>query len=52
MPQMAPMLWLYLFIYFIATYIMFMILNFFSKPPIMAQLKKTHKPHMNLNWKW
>nr|ANS72676.1 ATP synthase F0 subunit 8 [Globospongicola spinulatus] len=52
MPQMAPMLWFYLFIFFILTYIIFMILNFFSKlsNPIFFNEKKS--PVLTLFLKW
>nr|YP_009509607.1 ATP synthase F0 subunit 8 [Epixanthus frontalis]AUN45024.1 ATP synthase F0 subunit 8 [Epixanthus frontalis] len=32
MPQMAPLLWLYLFFFFLTSLILVLILNFFIKP--------------------
>nr|YP_010310807.1 ATP synthase F0 subunit 8 [Stenopus scutellatus]UMY76342.1 ATP synthase F0 subunit 8 [Stenopus scutellatus] len=52
MPQMAPMLWLYLFMFFITVYMIFLILNFFSKMPTPALFKKEQKPLPSLSWKW
>nr|QAA11056.1 ATP synthase F0 subunit 8 [Stenopus scutellatus] len=52
MPQMAPMLWLYLFIFFISVYLIFLILNFFSKLPSPVSIKKQTKELPSLSWKW
>ncbi|YP_002808565.1 ATP synthase F0 subunit 8 (mitochondrion) [Scylla paramamosain] len=32
MPQMAPMLWFYLYFFFLFTFIIFVSLNYFFKP--------------------
>nr|YP_002808486.1 ATP synthase F0 subunit 8 [Scylla tranquebarica]ACO07193.1 ATP synthase F0 subunit 8 [Scylla tranquebarica] len=32
MPQMAPLLWLYLYFFFLLTFIIFISLNYFFKP--------------------
>nr|AGY61258.1 ATP synthase F0 subunit 8 [Halocaridina rubra] len=52
MPQMAPLMWLNLFAFFSASFLLFMIMNYFLKPfpktspePLTPQLFK-------LNWKW
>nr|YP_006493385.1 ATP synthase F0 subunit 8 [Stenopus hispidus]AEO18303.1 ATP synthase F0 subunit 8 [Stenopus hispidus]AGA56092.1 ATP synthase F0 subunit 8 [Stenopus hispidus] len=52
MPQMAPMLWLYLFVFFIFVYMIFLILNFFSKLPTPAYFNKEEKSLPSLSWKW
>nr|AJD80528.1 ATP synthase F0 subunit 8 [Cherax sp. YPL-2015] len=43
MPQMGPLLWLNLFLMFILGYMLFSIINFFSKLSIKTQTS-THKP--------
>nr|YP_010320615.1 ATP synthase F0 subunit 8 [Myra affinis]UJP67362.1 ATP synthase F0 subunit 8 [Myra affinis] len=32
MPQMAPLLWLYLFLFFLSIFLIFSIMNYFNKP--------------------
>nr|YP_009544450.1 ATP synthase F0 subunit 8 [Lupocycloporus gracilimanus]AYW03837.1 ATP synthase F0 subunit 8 [Lupocycloporus gracilimanus] len=32
MPQMAPLLWLYLYMFFLLSFIVFLTLNYFIKP--------------------
>nr|YP_010545941.1 ATP synthase F0 subunit 8 [Triplax ainonia]UYG49576.1 ATP synthase F0 subunit 8 [Triplax ainonia] len=51
MPQMAPMNWLALFIYFIVIFMMVNSLVYFSflyKP----KQGKSHKNLLKINWKW
>nr|AIW06293.1 ATP synthase F0 subunit 8 [Curculionidae sp. MT-2014] len=51
MPQMAPINWLSLFILFVFTLIIFIILNYYSflyKPTSGKKLKTKSQ----LNWKW
>nr|WRO44926.1 ATP synthase F0 subunit 8 [Themus luteipes] len=52
MPQMAPLSWLNLFIFFIAVFLIFNSLNyfFFNKPCISHN--KTIMKKNNYNWKW
>nr|YP_009231706.1 ATP synthase F0 subunit 8 [Moloha majora]ALZ50224.1 ATPase 8 [Moloha majora] len=52
MPQMAPLMWLYLMIFFIMSLLLFMMMNYFIKP-----YQKNEKFIMNYNdsektWKW
>nr|ALO70481.1 ATP synthase F0 subunit 8 [Cryptopleurum minutum] len=51
MPQMAPINWLFLFIFFIMIFMLFNSMNYFSfKYPIKSykfSMKKTQ-----MNWKW
>nr|AML26406.1 ATP synthase F0 subunit 8 [Staphylinidae sp. BMNH 1274637] len=51
MPQMAPMNWLSLFIFFIVIFFMFNSLNYFCflYQPKTFSLKKKHT---QINWKW
>nr|AML26382.1 ATP synthase F0 subunit 8 [Staphylinidae sp. BMNH 1274633] len=51
MPQMAPMSWLNLFIYFIIIFFIFNSLNYFCflyQPKTLTFSSKSHK----INWKW
>nr|AXS66341.1 ATP synthase F0 subunit 8 [Staphylinoidea sp. 6 KM-2017] len=51
MPQMAPMNWLILFIYFTLIFLLFNSMNYFSFIyPQKNSFKKKIK--LNLNWKW
>nr|AQP26450.1 ATP synthase F0 subunit 8 [Pericapritermes sp. 2 TB-2017] len=52
MPQMMPMEWTLLYIMFLATFLMFNIMNYFTQP--MSQKLSTKKNiHINkINWKW
>nr|AII41660.1 ATP synthase subunit 8 [Allopsontus sp. 2 JZ-2014] len=53
MPQMSPLMWLILFIFFSISYIMFMMFNFSN-----SSLNKIFNTHTNniiknpMNWKW
>nr|YP_010160570.1 ATP synthase F0 subunit 8 [Grapsus albolineatus]QRH17763.1 ATP synthase F0 subunit 8 [Grapsus albolineatus]UBD09492.1 ATP synthase F0 subunit 8 [Grapsus albolineatus]UKS08541.1 ATP synthase F0 subunit 8 [Grapsus albolineatus]UYC29005.1 ATP synthase F0 subunit 8 [Grapsus albolineatus] len=42
MPQMAPLYWLYLFVFFIVSFFLFLSLNYFIKP--FDKLDLTHSP--------
>nr|YP_010010508.1 ATP synthase F0 subunit 8 [Callosobruchus maculatus]YP_010876294.1 ATP synthase F0 subunit 8 [Bruchus pisorum]QOH99476.1 ATP synthase F0 subunit 8 [Callosobruchus maculatus]WHE17345.1 ATP synthase F0 subunit 8 [Bruchus pisorum] len=51
MPQMAPLNWLTLMIFFIMIFFMFNIMNFFSfSYPIKKS--KLQKKTIKFNWKW
>nr|YP_009731710.1 ATP synthase F0 subunit 8 [Carpophilus dimidiatus]QHR79658.1 ATP synthase F0 subunit 8 [Carpophilus dimidiatus] len=51
MPQMAPLSWLLLFIYFIIIFFMFNVLNYFS---FLYKIKtfKSKKQPIKFSWKW
>nr|QXT44053.1 ATP synthase F0 subunit 8 [Anenteotermes nanus] len=52
MPQMMPMEWTLLYMTFLATFLMFNIMNYFAQTP--QQQSKTKK-FININktsWKW
>nr|YP_010049513.1 ATP synthase F0 subunit 8 [Mirocaris indica]QPL15848.1 ATP synthase F0 subunit 8 [Mirocaris indica] len=52
MPQMAPLLWLNLFLFFSIIFLFFLISNYFIKPLVKMEFT-TKQPHFNkLNWKW
>nr|QWB85758.1 ATP synthase F0 subunit 8 [Clytobius davidis] len=51
MPQMAPLNWLTLFLFFTFMFLTFNMMNFFSfsyQPKMSKEVKKSIK----LNWKW
>nr|UDF83746.1 ATP synthase F0 subunit 8 [Trichopsidea sp.] len=54
MPQMAPMSWLSLFIYFSIIFFLFSNMNYFSFLPTSNKLKKEEKELKtnSMNWKW
>nr|AXS66521.1 ATP synthase F0 subunit 8 [Cucujoidea sp. 33 KM-2017] len=51
MPQMAPLNWLILFIYFISIFILFNVMNYFS---FLYKIKESSfkKNKISFNWKW
>nr|YP_009159467.1 ATP synthase F0 subunit 8 [Paratya australiensis]AKQ09512.1 ATP synthase F0 subunit 8 [Paratya australiensis] len=52
MPQMAPLLWLNLFIFFSISFMFFLILNYFLKTPHKMESPSSDVMSPNLNWKW
>nr|WPV76865.1 ATP synthase F0 subunit 8 [Phlebotomus chinensis] len=53
MPQMAPLMWLSLFLFFLVIYLFFNIMNYFSfmsPSPSSKNLLNLNKS--SLNWKW
>nr|YP_009002570.1 ATP synthase F0 subunit 8 [Cherax preissii]CDL72673.1 ATP synthase F0 subunit 8 [Cherax preissii] len=52
MPQMSPLLWFNLFLMFILGFLLFSILNYFTKPPTKS-LSIPFKPIFSeKTWKW
>nr|URH17024.1 ATP synthase F0 subunit 8 [Pericapritermes sp. H SH-2022a] len=52
MPQMMPMEWTMLYITFLATFLMFNIMNYFAQSP-NKQVKTKKIININkINWKW
>nr|QZK22172.1 ATP synthase F0 subunit 8 [Amitermes sp. QLD_277] len=52
MPQMMPMEWMMLYITFLATFLMFNIMNYFIQSPNkQTKTKKIISMH-KINWKW
>nr|AQP27761.1 ATP synthase F0 subunit 8 [Microcerotermes sp. B TB-2017] len=52
MPQMMPMEWTMLYITFLATFLMFNIVNYFTQSPMQqSKTKKTINTNKT-NWKW
>nr|AYW52340.1 ATP synthase F0 subunit 8 [Entiminae sp. ACP-2013] len=51
MPQMAPINWLTLYIFFMMIFLIFIILNYYSFNYI-PKITKMKKNNIKLNWKW
>nr|YP_010988513.1 ATP synthase F0 subunit 8 [Australoluciola thailandica]WOR80618.1 ATP synthase F0 subunit 8 [Australoluciola thailandica] len=51
MPQMAPLSWLNLFIFFIVIYMLFNVMNYFMLIYNNKNIKKENK-NKNILWKW
>nr|AVN67276.1 ATP synthase F0 subunit 8 [Archimandrita tessellata] len=51
MPQMMPLSWLFLYMYFIMMLLLFSLINYFSMIPRPMMLKKPLKIN-SLHWKW
>nr|YP_010015749.1 ATP synthase F0 subunit 8 [Gryllus bimaculatus]QOI72746.1 ATP synthase F0 subunit 8 [Gryllus bimaculatus] len=51
MPQMAPMMWLSLMIFFIITLIIIMTMNYFLMQPTLS-VKQLKLETQSNNWKW
>nr|UFZ13128.1 ATP synthase F0 subunit 8 [Ctenochauliodes yangi] len=52
MPQMAPLNWLILFIFFTLMFIIFNMMNYFITNYSLPSLTKMNLSKTPLNWKW
>nr|YP_009514135.1 ATP synthase F0 subunit 8 [Palaemon capensis]AXY96093.1 ATP synthase F0 subunit 8 [Palaemon capensis] len=52
MPQMAPLLWLNLYVFFILIFISFIILNYFIKLPPKTSASSKPAQVTSILWKW
>nr|YP_010701694.1 ATP synthase F0 subunit 8 [Dasysyrphus albostriatus]WCJ53255.1 ATP synthase F0 subunit 8 [Dasysyrphus albostriatus] len=53
MPQMAPISWLFLFMFFSMIFILFNMMNYFIYFPLTSSSKKLNKINTtSMNWKW
>nr|YP_009116487.1 ATP synthase F0 subunit 8 [Cherax boesemani]AJD80515.1 ATP synthase F0 subunit 8 [Cherax boesemani] len=52
MPQMSPLLWFNLFSMFILGYILFSVINFFSKLSIKTEIFTPKQTSLEKPWKW
>nr|AQP27991.1 ATP synthase F0 subunit 8 [Pericapritermes sp. G TB-2017] len=52
MPQMMPMEWTMLYITFLATFLMFNIMNYFTQSPSQKSSTKKIININKINWKW
>nr|YP_009116474.1 ATP synthase F0 subunit 8 [Cherax bicarinatus]AJD80502.1 ATP synthase F0 subunit 8 [Cherax bicarinatus] len=52
MPQMGPLLWFNLFLMFILGYVLFSIINFFSKLPVKTEILINKPKLLEKPWKW
>nr|YP_086831.1 ATP synthase F0 subunit 8 [Callinectes sapidus]AAR16546.1 ATP synthase F0 subunit 8 [Callinectes sapidus]QCQ20620.1 ATP synthase subunit 8 [Callinectes sapidus]QCQ20633.1 ATP synthase subunit 8 [Callinectes sapidus]QCQ20646.1 ATP synthase subunit 8 [Callinectes sapidus]QCQ20659.1 ATP synthase subunit 8 [Callinectes sapidus] len=52
MPQMAPLLWLYLYFFFLISFVIFISMNYFIKPFETTDSSSVSKASLQqLNWK-
>nr|WKU84044.1 ATP synthase F0 subunit 8 [Ocyptamus priscilla] len=53
MPQMAPISWLFLFMFFTMIFILFNIMNYYIYSPMTSKSKNFTKINSHsMNWKW
>nr|YP_009917620.1 ATP synthase F0 subunit 8 [Palaemon serratus]QLM01493.1 ATP synthase F0 subunit 8 [Palaemon serratus] len=52
MPQMAPLLWLNLYIFFTIVFALVIIMNFYMKPPIKISIPAKMAQLNSQTWKW
>nr|AYU71323.1 ATP synthase F0 subunit 8 [Scirtes sp. 2 ACP-2013] len=52
MPQMAPMSWLNLLIYFVLIFLLLNLLNYFLYMKSNKQISSFKKNKISMNWKW
>nr|YP_009350653.1 ATP synthase F0 subunit 8 [Odontotermes minutus]AQP27566.1 ATP synthase F0 subunit 8 [Odontotermes minutus] len=52
MPQMMPMEWMILYTVFLASFMMFNIMNYFNQPPTVKTTDKATIITNKVNWKW
>nr|AQP29150.1 ATP synthase F0 subunit 8 [Odontotermes nr. pauperans RDCT160] len=52
MPQMMPMEWMILYTAFLASFMMFNIMNYFNQPPKNKSTESTTITTNKVNWKW
>nr|YP_010621009.1 ATP synthase F0 subunit 8 [Periplaneta japonica]WAX39392.1 ATP synthase F0 subunit 8 [Periplaneta japonica] len=52
MPQMMPLSWLMLFIFFSIMFMLFNFMNYFSYIPIKNNMKEKNMKNKISNWKW
>nr|YP_009525742.1 ATP synthase F0 subunit 8 [Orithyia sinica]AXS67516.1 ATP synthase F0 subunit 8 [Orithyia sinica] len=52
MPQMAPLMWLYLFFFFITTLMLFITITYFIKPFEKIEVISSIIQIKEKSWKW
>nr|ASR18881.1 ATP synthase F0 subunit 8 [Metapenaeus dobsoni] len=52
MPQMAPLLWLNLYLVFSLTFILFLVINYFVKVPSKVEKFSDPIKKQEMAWKW
>nr|UGB90560.1 ATP synthase F0 subunit 8 [Ilyobius sp.] len=52
MPQMAPLYWLFLFIFFFMLFILFNIMNYYNYNPLLPNKMNYSSKNLSLIWKW
>nr|AVN67679.1 ATP synthase F0 subunit 8 [Symploce pallens] len=52
MPQMMPLSWLSLYLFFCLMLLMFNFMNYYSHVPLSSSTKKKNISIKSFNWKW
>nr|YP_010384351.1 ATP synthase F0 subunit 8 [Alima pacifica]UGW52246.1 ATP synthase F0 subunit 8 [Alima pacifica] len=52
MPQMSPLLWLNLYVFFFSIFLLFIIMSYFTFSPTMQQQETVSYGKQQMNWKW
>nr|YP_009142392.1 ATP synthase F0 subunit 8 [Squilloides leptosquilla]AKH03051.1 ATP synthase F0 subunit 8 [Squilloides leptosquilla] len=52
MPQMAPLMWLNLYILFFSIFLLFIMMNYFTYMPNMKDQETSKYETQQMNWKW
>nr|AXS65099.1 ATP synthase F0 subunit 8 [Cerambycidae sp. 4 KM-2017] len=52
MPQMMPLNWLMLFLFFLIVFLLFNIINYYSFKPFYKKSLINFKNKKSFNWKW
>nr|QTC08204.1 ATP synthase F0 subunit 8 [Parachauliodes yanbaru] len=52
MPQMAPLNWLILFMFFTILFMIFNIMNYYIYTPSLTSFPKINLKNYSLTWKW
>nr|ABB90921.1 ATP synthase F0 subunit 8 [Grylloblatta sculleni] len=52
MPQMAPLSWLILFVFFLMILMLFNMMNYFCSLPLLNKSEQSKIKTKNLNWMW
>nr|YP_010384302.1 ATP synthase F0 subunit 8 [Odontodactylus havanensis]UGW52156.1 ATP synthase F0 subunit 8 [Odontodactylus havanensis] len=52
MPQMAPLLWLNLYVFFFSIFMLFVMMSYFTYSPAMKSEATTAYETLQMNWKW
>nr|YP_009050442.1 ATP synthase F0 subunit 8 [Paraglypturus tonganus (nomen nudum)]AIG22706.1 ATP synthase F0 subunit 8 [Paraglypturus tonganus (nomen nudum)] len=52
MPQMAPMMWMYLMVMFLFVFVVFFSFTYFVKVPLKVYVLKGTKSVLEKHWSW
>ncbi|YP_003795350.1 ATP synthase F0 subunit 8 (mitochondrion) [Oratosquilla oratoria] len=52
MPQMSPLLWLNLYIFFFSIFLLFIVMSYFTFTPLMKEQETAKYEKQQMSWKW